>query len=125
MSPELFDPDQFGLPDSRLTKESDYYALGMVIYEVLSGKFPFASFCDAAIVWKVTSGERPKRPLGNVWFTDELWKTLELCWVAHPERRPRIEAVFECLERVSRPPPGMGDELSSTASGFCTFYHSI
>ena len=34
MSPELFDPTRFGLPKVRLTKESDCYALGMVIYEV-------------------------------------------------------------------------------------------
>jgi serine/threonine protein kinase len=34
MSPELLDPDRFGLPDDRPTKQSDCYALGMVIYEV-------------------------------------------------------------------------------------------
>jgi len=34
MSPELLDPDQYGLPDSRPTKQSDCYALGMVVYEV-------------------------------------------------------------------------------------------
>ena len=37
MSPELLDPERFGIPeseDTRPTKQSDYYALGMVIYEV-------------------------------------------------------------------------------------------
>ena len=37
MSPELLDPERFGMPeseDSRPTKQSDCYALGMVIYEV-------------------------------------------------------------------------------------------
>ena len=34
MSPELFDPKRFKLPRARPTKESDCYALGMVIYEV-------------------------------------------------------------------------------------------
>ena len=33
MSPELLDPPRFG-SDGRLTRESDCYALGMVIYEV-------------------------------------------------------------------------------------------
>ena len=37
MSPELFDPESFGLQEGRPTKASDCYALGMVIYEVLSG----------------------------------------------------------------------------------------
>lgn len=34
MSPELLDPERFGASDDRPTKESDCYALGMVIYEV-------------------------------------------------------------------------------------------
>ena len=33
MSPELLDPAHFGR-NSRLTRESDCYALGMVVYEV-------------------------------------------------------------------------------------------
>ena len=37
MSPELLDPEKFGIPeseDNRPTRQSDCYALGMVIYEV-------------------------------------------------------------------------------------------
>ena len=37
MSPELLDPERFGIPQSegdRPTRQSDCYALGMVIYEV-------------------------------------------------------------------------------------------
>lgn len=34
MSPELLLPEQFGFTDTRPTKQSDCYALGMVIYEV-------------------------------------------------------------------------------------------
>ena len=37
MSPELLDPERFGMPkseDNRPTKQSDCYALGMVMYEV-------------------------------------------------------------------------------------------
>ena len=37
MSPELLDPDRFGITDNRPTKESDCYALGMVVYEVRAG----------------------------------------------------------------------------------------
>jgi len=38
MGPELINPEQFGLEDNRPTKSSDCYALGMVIYEAISGK---------------------------------------------------------------------------------------
>ena len=37
MSPELLDPERFGMPeseDNRPTRQSDCYALGMLIYEV-------------------------------------------------------------------------------------------
>jgi hypothetical protein len=34
MSPELLDPDRFGISNSQPTKRSDCYALGMVVYEV-------------------------------------------------------------------------------------------
>lgn len=38
MSPELFYPDEFGLSRFQLTKESDCYAFGMVVYEVSSAQ---------------------------------------------------------------------------------------
>ena len=115
MSPELLDPDQFGFKDSRPTKESDCYALGMVIYEVLSGQAPFSPYKDFIVMRKVLEGERPGRPEGaeGTWFTDDLWETMYLCWETQPGSRPSIEAVLECLERVSRtwmPPSPQADE---------------
>jgi serine/threonine protein kinase len=44
MSPELLDPEMFGIPQSegdRPTRQSDCYALGMVIYEVHIRASPF------------------------------------------------------------------------------------
>ena len=103
MSPELLDPEQFGLDHNRPTKELDCYALGMVIYEVLTGQPPFASLKDHTVMRKVTDGKRPGRPEGakGTWFTDELWEMLGLCWSIHAQSRPNIEVVCECLERVS------------------------
>ena len=117
MSPELLDPDQFGLEDSKPTKESDCYALGMVVYEVLSGQAPFALLKDFIVVRKVMEGERPGRPDGQegAWFTDDLWETVELCWETRPEARPSIQAVLEDLERASRawkpPSPQMDEDV--------------
>ena len=115
MSPELLHPDQFGLKDSRPTKESDCYALGMVTYEVLSGKAPFAASANFIVMRKVIDGERPERPEGvqGLWFTDELWEILNRCWEALSKSRPSIEAVFECLEQIPKgwePPPEQVDE---------------
>ena len=102
MSPELLDPEQFGPKDGRPTKESDCYALGMVIYEVLSGKTPFALDRDYVVMRKVLEGKRPERPQGveGVRFTDYLWHILQLCWAHRPEGRPTIEVVLESLGPV-------------------------
>ena len=95
MSPELLDPD------SRATKESDCYALGMVVFEVLTGKIPFQDFNNLAVMMMLGGGERPGRPKGQdaVWFTDNLWETLEQCWLYKSELRPTVEGVLECLEQ--------------------------
>ena len=104
MSPELLNPELFGFKESRPTRESDCYALGMVVLEVLSGRRPFMSDQDHIVMRKVMDGGRPGKPEGpeGAWFTDELWGMLEQCWAARPENRPSVEETLECLERVSR-----------------------
>jgi len=106
MSPELLYPDKYGLKDSRLTKQSDCYALGMVIYEVLSGEAPFTPSNNYVVMRKVLEGERPARPEGaeGAWFTDDLWRMLNRCWEAQLEHRPPIAVVLKCLDRVSKAP---------------------
>ena len=117
MSPELLHPALFGVDHGRPTKESDCYALGMVIYEVLTGKPPFTPLKDYIVMRMVTDGERPGRPEGKrgAWFTDDLWKMLGLCWATNVQSRPSIETVCGCLEQVSsiwRPLPPQVDELA-------------
>ena len=100
MSPELLVPDKFGLKGSRPTKASDCYALGMVIYEVLSGQTPFVQYPTLAVVWKVLEGERPTRPQGEqgARFTDEIWGILERCWEPQPDDRISAKTVLLDLE---------------------------
>lgn len=100
MSPELFSPENFGLKESSPTKESDYYALGMVIYEVLSGQVPFAPLREVVVISKILEHKRPTRPLGDEgrWFTDSIWKIMEGCWQPQPNDRLNAEAVLRGLE---------------------------
>ena len=102
MSPELLNPEDFDL-EGRPTKESDCYALGMVIYEVLSGRTPFAPSNAPPVIWKVLNGERPERPRGEegVLFTDDLWGLLQLCWKHQPDERTSAKTVLLCLGRAS------------------------
>ena len=115
MSPELIDPGSFGLEKIRSTKESDCYALGMVIYEVLSGGTPFFPHNTPLVIQKVLQGERPKRPegKGGALFTDDIWKTLELCWKHQPDERISAKAVLPCLEGTPLPYSDV-DEIAET-----------
>ena len=105
MSPELLDPDRSGFGDGRPTKESDCYAFGMVIYEVLSGQVPFAQDKNTVVIQKVMKGGRPSKPRGaqGVWFTDGLWGMLELCWKPQPSHRPSLKTLFRRLEGIKSP----------------------
>jgi len=112
MSPELIDPQKFGFRNSRPTKFSDCYALGMVIYETISGHLPFHEHTDLTVFVNVLKGERPHRGVG---FTDTLWEMLKLCWMPQPKARPSIWDVLRCLEGVSQPreplPPEINGEV--------------
>ena len=120
MSPELLYPKEFGSRDSRPTKSSDCYALGMVVYEVLREKVPFYRDINPSVVVKVYKGERPKRPQGvkGTWFGDNIWNLLQCCWKPSPDDRPRIEDVLDRLEEASKswtpPPPQIIDPHSTT-----------
>jgi len=105
MSPELIDPEGFGLEKSIPTKGSDCYALGMVIYEVLSGSRPFSPSTAPAVIRKVLDGEHPGRPQGErgSLFTDGIWEVLQLCWKHQPYDRISARAVLQGLEGSPSP----------------------
>ena len=139
MSPELLDPERFGSKNARHTKESDCYALGMVILEVLTGRAPFPCCNNMVVMRKIVEGERPDRPQGpeSVWFTDDLWGMLEWCWSPQPKLRPTVQSVLEHLEQGSATwePLSLSadhdsqvdsnDKLTFTSHHPCTFFHFV
>ena len=126
MSPELFDPEIKNCQ----TKYSDCYAFGMVIYEVLSGREPFYEYPDPVVCVVVFRGNRPEKPGGieGMWFTDNIWKLLEHCWLAEPQNRPRIEGVLEHLEETSKswtaPSPTRLSAIPSTVGSSAGLFFS-
>ena len=117
MSPELLDPE---IQNPRQTKRSDCYALGMVIYEVLSGHVPFPRYSTRVVAARVLRGERPERPQGTEGnlptAVGEVWEVLERCWKPQPGNRPSIEDVLQCLEKVSRSWVPLSSQLSTIPS---------
>jgi serine/threonine protein kinase len=97
MSPEfLFDES------NKPTWSSDIWALGMVIYEVFTGRDPFSEIVDQrAVVIAIREGRLPQSPkymAACLGFTDDLWKFLEeSSWANIAEERPKAE---HCLKRL-------------------------
>ena len=109
MSPELINPEAFGLDKSRPTKSSDCYAFGMVVYETIGGRLPFHEHLTMAVYVRVAKGERPSR--GGK-FRDSLWNVMERCWASQPSDRPSIEDVLQCLQ-VTVPPSMLNGEMGT------------
>ena len=140
MSPELLDPERFGSKNARHTKESDCYALGMVILEVLTGRVPFPRFNNLVVMRKIVEGELPDRPQRReeVWFTDVLWGVLKQCWSPLPKLRPTVEGILERLKQDSATWRALSlrvdsDSQTDSSSGLtfpmshhpCVFFHFV
>jgi len=125
MAPELLEPSRFGSNGSP-ARESDCYALGMVIYEVgwlrslrlplthlsqvLTGLRPFHRLCAYEPVPAILRGQRPEKPIDaeSLGLTCDLWELVQLCWSESSSARPTAQRLFDHLSLASlawAPPP--------------------
>ena len=104
MAPELLCPTKFHKSSARPTHPADIYALGMVIYEVLTGSQPFREqhWGEHEVVYHVMTGVRPPKPADaeQIGFGDGTWELVEGCW-AEESMRPTIDRVLTHLTRVA------------------------
>ena len=101
MSPELLDPVKFGVRTKQPTEGSDCYALGMVVYQILTGSKPFGEGNCTDIARRVLDGVRPERPRGELgkFFTDDIWDILQHCWRTYSGERPSARGILQPLKR--------------------------
>jgi len=51
----------------------------------------------------ILEGVRPKKPEGakQLGFSDELWRTVELCWLEARDARPGVGDILSCLTNAT------------------------
>jgi len=116
MAPELLLPDKFHLKKGVPSPEADIYALGMTVYQVLTGKWPFFPRREAEVVHAVVSGERPPKPENaeEIGITEVLWDLLRACWREDRTTRPAIAEVLNKFCEIT----GEGKTIDSTLGGY-------
>ena len=116
MAPELLLPARFSLDKGVPSKEADIYALGMTVYQVLTGKWPFHSKMEGDIMLVVMSGERPQKPRNAeaIGMTEVVWDLLIKCWREDRMTRPTIADVLKRLCGVT----GENETTDSMVEGF-------
>lgn len=99
MSPELLDLEGSGSLKTRPTMDSDCYALGMVIYEILSGSIPSGASNSLTVLHRAQDGKLPDRPKGEArkLFTDDIWNVITRCLRTKPSERACAKDVLRCL----------------------------
>ncbi|GMH65850.1 hypothetical protein TL16_g04297 [Triparma laevis f. inornata] len=92
-------PVRWEAPESLKNKEfsekTDVFSFGVCLYEMFVGREPFLGSTNAAVAYKVLSGERMRIPI-NV---DPVISTIiTSCWAPNPDVRPNMRDVFKSLK---------------------------
>ncbi|GAA1884485.1 hypothetical protein GCM10009687_61140 [Asanoa iriomotensis] len=90
LSPELIN-------GARPSPPSDVYAFGMVLYELLTGRPPYAGHTPKS-VFRRHMETRPRR---NPGIPDVLWRLIASCVDRNPGRRPEAAALADALRTAA------------------------
>ena len=102
-TPEYMAPEQ--VTGAEVTAASDIYALGVVLYEMVTGKLPFAADTPLATAARRLN-EAPPRPETIVPGLDKRWvAAIVQCLARQPERRfRRAQDIIPALDRPTKWP---------------------
>ncbi|KAG8897308.1 hypothetical protein FRB99_008238 [Tulasnella sp. 403] len=94
-------PEQL-LREDIYTTESDVYALGCLIIEIISGKVPFVEYNNITnmMLAKVQGKLMNYTGYPELPEDDPLWPLLHACWATEPQLRPPINEVVNQLSRL-------------------------
>ena len=103
MAPDLLFPTKFGLEKGVPSKEGDVYALGMTVYQVLTGQIPFHPKTKFEVIHAVVDGERPPKPENaeDIGMTEAIWELMRECWKEDRVERPVMPEVLRRFFQIT------------------------
>ncbi|KLO08018.1 kinase-like protein [Schizopora paradoxa] len=81
--------------------ETDIWAFGMTILELITGKFPYDHIrSDSGVVTQIVKGKYPHTPVmeesdANAGLKRFLWSLCLRCWHLEPQQRPSMEDIVK------------------------------
>ncbi|KAH7334684.1 kinase-like domain-containing protein [Rhizoctonia solani] len=121
-APEILDESS-----QKHTAQSDIYALGMTILQILTGKPPYAEMSNRRVLANVFRGVFPPKPeldgiIRRQYAKDELWNLLLRCWKHDPNLRPTATVIKRtvsiCFPQIRNPTQYMFLASSLKSSGW-------
>ncbi|PKC69107.1 kinase-like protein [Rhizophagus irregularis] len=92
------DPKKFTLDKKySLSKKSDIYSIGVLLWEISSGRLPFEGKVNFYLIVNIPQGLR-ERPIPNT--PKDYEKIYTDCWKDKPDDRPDIEEIVTRLETI-------------------------
>ncbi|KLO14139.1 kinase-like protein [Schizopora paradoxa] len=87
----------------KYSKQSDIWAFGMVLYELLSGRIPFDELSNNFHICSAISGDKlPSTPTLSNNADLILWDICRRCWTKKPNYRPDATWIYYTFSEISR-----------------------
>ncbi|CAB4378635.1 unnamed protein product [Rhizophagus irregularis] len=94
---EYIEPQCFNNIKYKKDKKSDIYSLGVLLWEISSGRPPFSGRQQMLLKFQIKNGLREESIVNTPSIYQQLFKK---CWDGEPKSRPDIEGVYESLRRL-------------------------
>jgi len=95
--PAYIDPQCYIKNNYKKNEKSDIYSLGVLFWEISSGKTPFSDTNRYKIILDVVKGRR-EIPIINT--PSEYQQLYENCWKEKSDQRPKIDEIHGVLSRL-------------------------
>jgi len=104
------------------SKQSDIYSLGIILWELCTGKKPYESYSSMSLVRKISNNPNFRETIpDNV--PKAYRELIEMCWATKPYERASLEEVIRGLQKLA--PRGPEQERSMGAASSTSSSRSV